>query len=294
MLFDSDGQQRTYYRCVASWSLEDSSAFEGYLGVEALVPGGPSTNSQMASQCELIKEVKDVRQDIDRLRRKLDKSQHLIESGDDEFRDGMNALEAKLSETSQWVPPNEDGLEALIEASRLPFALKKTLHRLRRVRNTLVHNIDVHVGKAFARTALQRLDQAALELDGEAATAASLMVENVTSVRDDESIALARDLMLQGTFSQLPVLDPTGCFLGAITERSILDLLTEGWNARDLAELPVAEALSREPAPEIRPDASLADVVQKLKDPRVQMLVVTKDEKVLGILTRADVIEFAY
>jgi predicted transcriptional regulator len=235
-----------------------------------------------------------MRDEIERLRRRLEKAQRPFESGDDEFREAMNALEARLSEVCHWVPPDEDKLEALIEASSLAPDLKKGLHRLRRVRNTLAHNTDVHVGKAYTRSALDRLRHVAVELDGERLTAATVMVESVTTVLDSDSIAHARDLMLQGTFSQLPVLDANGRVVGAITERSILEFLADGWNVADLAELPVREALSPDVPPELRAETSLADLVQKLKDPRVQLLLVVQDGQVRGIVTRADVMRYAF
>jgi CBS domain-containing protein len=101
--------------------------------------------------------------------------------------------------------------------------------------------------------------------------------------------ALVRDIaakLLEHKFSGMPVSEPDGKVVGVITEEDIMRSLIE---QKDLETLTVQEIMSKDLLT-VPAGASVAQVMQVLHDEGIGRLPVTDSGKVVGIISRADVI----
>ena len=135
-----------------------------------------------------------------------------------------------------------------------------------------------------------------------------VMTRNVISVRPDETILKAARLMLQNRISGLPVVDVAGGLVGMVTEgdflrRTELDterrrpkwidfVLGPGRIADEFTHTSgrkVAEVMTENPVT-IGEDVSLAAAVELMEGKRIKRLPVLRDGKVVGIISRANLV----
>ena len=110
----------------------------------------------------------------------------------------------------------------------------------------------------------------------------------VVTVCEEESIAVAIRRMKQHDYSQLPVVCNDEKLLGIITETDVLDYMLNNSHA-SFDDVPVA-ALKRAAAivDDAMPLNTLSDVLQKRK----AAVLVDADQRVRGVITMIDVIDF--
>jgi CBS domain-containing protein len=137
--------------------------------------------------------------------------------------------------------------------------------------------------------------------------ASDVMTSHVVSVKADASIMTAVRLMLQNRISGLPVTGPEGELVGIVTEGDFLrrgDIGTQrrrsGWlefligSGRWADEYvrtrgrKVAEVMTREVIT-ITGDAPLDEVVTLMERHRIKRLPVVRDGRVVGIVSRANI-----
>jgi CBS domain-containing membrane protein len=126
-----------------------------------------------------------------------------------------------------------------------------------------------------------------------------LMTTEVMTVRRNQSLKSADDVMRLGRFRHLPVLDDDGTLAGVVTQRDLfhgglLRALGYGSFARDKAldGLLVKEAMKTEVLT-TTPDAPLRQAAALMLERKVGCLVVVEGAKVVGILTEADFVRLA-
>lgn len=137
---------------------------------------------------------------------------------------------------------------------------------------------------------------------------ADIMTRRLITVRPETSVADAVHLMLQDEISGLPVVDRNGRLVGIVTEGDFqrrVELGTERNRRPWLAMLidpnrlaedyvhsharKVGEAMTCEVVT-IGPDATLDEVVATMERHRVKRLPVTQDGRLVGIVSRADLL----
>jgi CBS domain-containing protein len=135
-----------------------------------------------------------------------------------------------------------------------------------------------------------------------------VMTWGAITVGPDESVTRAVRLMLQNKISGLPVVDDEGEFVGIVTEGDFLrrgELGTQRQRPRWLEFLlgpgrlaaeyvqasgqKVAQVMTRE-AKTISPETPLEEVVRLMEHHRVKRLPVVQDGKLVGIVSRADLL----
>ncbi len=126
---------------------------------------------------------------------------------------------------------------------------------------------------------LRRIVEALEAVEGDVVRARDIMNEDVVSVAPDDSVAQAIDLMGEGGFSQLPVIDGD-------TPKGFITTAAVGHSDRDPTELPVADVMTHTLAT-VEPDATLDEVDDRLDHNRA--ILVREDGRVVGIVTEADV-----
>jgi len=135
-----------------------------------------------------------------------------------------------------------------------------------------------------------------------------VMTRNVISVRDNQSVLEAAQLMLQNRVSGLPVIDAVGALVGIVTEGDFLRrgeigtererpkwlefLLGPGRLAAEYvhtAGRTVEEVMTPDPAT-VSEDDSLETVVELMERRHVKRLPVVRNGRLVGIVSRANLV----
>ena len=131
----------------------------------------------------------------------------------------------------------------------------------------------------------------------EAIRVADWMSENVLAVETYDSIAVARQLMAKHRVNQLPVLDKDQ-LVGLVTDRDIRDayptsMMIDQTKAIDsFAEKITVEEVMTHDVLIVRPETPLATAVGLLRKHRIGSLPVVQGKKLVGIITRSDILDF--
>jgi acetoin utilization protein AcuB len=126
---------------------------------------------------------------------------------------------------------------------------------------------------------------------------ADWMTEAVLAVETFDSIAVARQLMSKHRVNQLPVLDNDN-LIGIVTDRDIRDayptsmMIDRGEEIDRFAEKITVEEVMTHDVFIVRPETALATAVSLLRRHRIGSLPVVKDQKLVGIITRSDILDF--
>jgi predicted transcriptional regulator len=129
---------------------------------------------------------------------------------------------------------------------------------------------------------LRRIVEALDEAEGEIRRASDIMHVDVVTVRVDDSVEGAIDIMGEAGFSQLPVVDETGTPVGIISNSDI----REHREDRDVEELPVADVMNEGYAT-VAPEATVDEVDNYLD--HQDAVIVKEGGQLVGIVTEADI-----
>ena len=114
--------------------------------------------------------------------------------------------------------------------------------------------------------------------------ARELMSAPVISVPPETSLAKVNDILTRYSVTVLPVLDAERRPLGLISRR-----VTEKAIFHGLGGLPVTDYMTTDFAT-LSPDATLADIQERIIERRQRFIPVVEDERVLGVITRTDLL----
>jgi acetoin utilization protein AcuB len=126
---------------------------------------------------------------------------------------------------------------------------------------------------------------------------ADWMTESVLAVETFDSINIARQLMAKHRVNQLPVLDNER-LVGIVTDRDVRDayptsmMIDRGEEIDRFADSVTVEEVMSHDVFTVRPDTSLAKAVGLLRRHRIGSLPVMQNKKLVGIITRSDILEF--
>ncbi|WP_129630773.1 HPP family protein [Candidatus Oscillochloris fontis] len=173
----------------------------------------------------------------------------------------------------------------------IPDALLDRAEVYAQVRNCLAHSYGLQTSPDLAAEVIEFLG---VLIQQEANTAAQMMSRHIRSIDETSRLVDARDTMLREGFGRLPVLRKE-TVVALLSERDLVvaDLIPGG----KADGMTVAEALtpqSRRRFGVIAADASQPAVVEALRRPGIDALIVTRDgqrdQPPLGIITHADVL----
>ncbi len=117
-------------------------------------------------------------------------------------------------------------------------------------------------------------------------TAEDIMTEKVVSVRRDTPVREALQLMLINEISGVPVVEEDMTLVGVVTEKDLLKLLhgPQGTKGKKVEEF------MTQPAVHFEADKSLEEICKCLDGVTFRRVPVTKKGKVVGIVSRPDII----
>jgi CBS domain-containing protein len=115
--------------------------------------------------------------------------------------------------------------------------------------------------------------------------AADIMTHPVVTVAPSALLVDAIELLLRHHVSGLPVVDTVGDLVGIITEHDILNLTISG----NAADTQVEEAMTKEVVT-VPPEAEVPLLIHCLSSRRLRRVPVVQGKKVLGIVSRRDLL----
>ncbi|HEX6902849.1 MAG TPA: CBS domain-containing protein [Thermoanaerobaculia bacterium] len=125
-----------------------------------------------------------------------------------------------------------------------------------------------------------------------------LMTPTVVTVRPDDSIAMAYQLMVDHRFRHLVVVDAEGDLVGLLTHRDLLrhslaerSDLPPSFQRTLMKRIRVEEVMTSE-VETAEPDQLLAEAAQVMFENKYGCLPVVEGSRVLGILTESDFVRF--
>jgi len=126
---------------------------------------------------------------------------------------------------------------------------------------------------------------------------ADWMSSGVLVVEPEDSIAVARQLMAKHRVNQLPVVSHEK-LVGLVTDRDVRDayptsmMINRGKEIDRFADSIAVEEVMTHDLLVVRPESALATAVGLLRRHRIGSLPVIRGDKLVGIITRSDILEF--
>ncbi len=121
--------------------------------------------------------------------------------------------------------------------------------------------------------------------------ARDVMTSPVITLRPDAPVPAAAALLCSHGFTAAPVVDAGGRLVGIASEADLVRgrIAPDGWAITPGPEPAVQEVMTPSPAA-MRPEDDLADVVAMMLDARLRSVPIVDDGKLVGIVTRRDVL----
>ena len=118
--------------------------------------------------------------------------------------------------------------------------------------------------------------------------AKDIMTREVVSTSRDTPAVQALKILLEKEIAGMPVVEEDMTLVGIVTEKDLLGLFQEGGDAKDKT---VADYMTA-PAVNFEEDEGLYDIWRCLLDVTFRRVPVTNKGKVVGIVSRPDVLRF--
>jgi len=116
-----------------------------------------------------------------------------------------------------------------------------------------------------------------------------VMNRNVKTVRPEDTVKYAAQLMNESGIGSLVVVSGTGVIVGIVTERDILtDVVATGKSADDVK----VEDVMTKKLITVSPNSSLEEAADLMTENRIKKLPVVEGGKLLGIVTATDLIAY--
>jgi cystathionine beta-synthase len=112
-------------------------------------------------------------------------------------------------------------------------------------------------------------------------------IGTLVSIDPTTTVRKALDLMRENDISQVPVLD-NGKPVGGVTDHEVMTSVME---QPELVDSPIS-AVMGPGFPLINIDVMIEDVIRQLKSKRNPAVLIEEHQKIVGILSRYDLIEF--
>ncbi len=117
------------------------------------------------------------------------------------------------------------------------------------------------------------------------ATVKDIMIKKVTVVNEDESLKVVCKALVSQKLSGLPVVDKKGGLVGFISERDIIAAV----GSEDFVNMKVSDVMTHKVF-SIEEDTPIEKISQAFTDRPYRYIPVTKDGKLVGVVSRKDVI----
>jgi len=117
------------------------------------------------------------------------------------------------------------------------------------------------------------------------------MIRDLFTVHPADLVDLAASLMDWEHLRHVPVEDEDGNLVGLITSRHLMRFMAKG-TTKDSAAVAVQDIMLKEPI-SVSPNLGIIQAMHLMREKRVACLPVTKDGKLVGIVTERDFLDVA-
>jgi len=115
-----------------------------------------------------------------------------------------------------------------------------------------------------------------------------IMSKNVETVTPETSLADAVNILLMREISGMPVVDGEGYLMGVVSERDVFRLAFSG----KIHESKVADVMTTKIVT-FPPDADIRDIAKVLGENIFRTVPILENGKIVGIVSRADILKVA-
>jgi CBS domain-containing protein len=122
-------------------------------------------------------------------------------------------------------------------------------------------------------------------------TVSQVMIRDLFTVHPADLVDLAASLMDWEHLRHVPVEDEDGNLVGLITSRHLMRFMAKG-TTKDSAAVAVQDIMLKEPI-SVSPNLGIIQAMHLMREKRVACLPVTKDGKLVGIVTERDFLDVA-
>lgn len=135
--------------------------------------------------------------------------------------------------------------------------------------------------------------------DKELVVVADVMTKDVTTLRRNDQLSIADDVMKQKRIRHLPVLDDDGDLAGILSQRDLFQgalVRALGYGASQqerLLGLLVVKEVMQSDVVTTTPGTPLADAARLMVERKIGCLPVVSEERLVGILTEGDFVNLA-
>jgi len=121
--------------------------------------------------------------------------------------------------------------------------------------------------------------------------ARDVMTSPVITLRPDAPVQAAAALLCSHGFTSAPVVDAAGAIVGIASEADLMRgrIVPDGWVLPPEPDSTVGEVMTPASAA-MRPEDDLVDVVALMLDARTRSVPIVEEGKLVGIVTRRDVL----
>jgi CBS domain-containing protein len=116
-------------------------------------------------------------------------------------------------------------------------------------------------------------------------TAKDIMTSTVITAKEDMFVTDVMKLLLRWHISGVPVVDNDGMLLGIITEHDVMNFALSG----DAASTRASEVMTKK-VETYTPDTLVAEIVNHFASQQIRRVPVVEDGKVVGIISRRDIV----
>ena len=122
-------------------------------------------------------------------------------------------------------------------------------------------------------------------------TIGQFMTQDLFTVRPDDIVDFAATLMDWRRVRHVPVENDGGELVGLVSHRALLRLVAQGRMGKD-HKVTVQEIMNRTPVT-VHPDTSTVEAIRLMREKKLACLPVTREQKLVGIVTEHDLIVVA-
>ena len=129
---------------------------------------------------------------------------------------------------------------------------------------------------------------------------ADLMIKNVITLKEDDSLATAKALMQEKNIRNIPIVNDNGECVGMLTQREYLRYafyLVSQFGTQQITkkeeQTPISKAMSQDMLT-IAPDIDLSTAAEFFIENKYGCLPVVENDKLVGILTPVDFVKLAH
>lgn len=116
-------------------------------------------------------------------------------------------------------------------------------------------------------------------------TARDIMTSTVVTAKEDMLVTNVMKLLLRWHISGLPIVDDEGMLLGIITEHDVMNFALSG----DAASTRASEVMTKQ-VETYAPDTLVVEIVNHFASHRIRRVPVVEYGKVVGIISRRDIV----